>query len=283
MLEQISLLRAQLFGRKSEKKHSKDAPQPLFLFDIPEPEGIEEDKEDSEKIFVPGHTRKKRGRKALPEDLPRIEVLHDIDDKEKICACGCELSRIGEEVSEQLDIIPAKIQVIRHIRPKYACKNCEGVQDNGPTVKISPVPLQIIPKSIATPGLIAHILTGKFIDHTPFYRQEKQFIRLGVDVSRSSMCNWSMRAASFCQPLLNLIQDHILAGILINIDETPLQVLREPGRSPISKSYMWIFRRGDPKKPAIIFKYHQTRSGDVLRTFLHGFQGYVQTDAVSAP
>ncbi|NOZ66655.1 MAG: IS66 family transposase [Alphaproteobacteria bacterium] len=282
MLEQIRLLRAQLFGRKSEKRRpDKDAPQPLFLFDVPEPEEIEpdEDDNDSEKVFVPAHSRKKSGRKALPDDLPRIEVVHDIDDNEKICACGCELSRIGEEVSEQLDIIPAKIQVICHIRPKYACKNCEGVQDDGPTVKIAAVAPQIIPKSIATPGLIAHVLTGKFVDHTPFYRQEKQFIRLGVDVSRASMCNWAMRAALFCQPLLNLIQDEILAGILINIDETPLQVLREPGRSPTSKSYMWIFRRGDPENPAIVFQYHPNRSGDVPKAFLRGFKGYVQTDA----
>ncbi len=136
LLEQIRHLRAQLFGRKSEKFQSEGGPQPLPLFDMPEPVGIEDDKEE----------------------------IH----------------------------VPARVQVIRHIRPKYACKNCEGVEDNGPTVKIAPVHPQIIPKSIASPGLLAHILTGKFIDHTPFYRQEKQFIRLGVEVSRTSMCNWAV-------------------------------------------------------------------------------------------
>ena len=168
LLEQISLLRAQLYGRKSEKFKPADGPQPLPLFDMPEPaEGIDEPEEET---HIPAHNRKKRGRKALPDNLPRVERVHDIDDTDKICGCGCELSRIGEEVSEQLDVIPAQVQFIRHIRPKYACKNCEGIEDDGPTVKIAPVPPQIIPKSIAIPGLLSHILSGKFIDHTPFYR-----------------------------------------------------------------------------------------------------------------
>ena len=274
--EQIRHLRAQLFGRKSEKIIPEDGPQPLPLFDMPEPEGLDEDEEE---VHVPGHTRKKRGRKALPADLPRIERIHDIDDK--TCGCGCELSRIGEEVSEQLDILPAQVRVIRHIRPKYACRNCEGVQDDGPAVRIAPVHPQIIPKSIVSPGLLAHILTGKFIDHTPFYRQEKQLIRLGVEVSRTSMCNWAIQAASACQSLFNLLKDEIQAGSYINVDETTLQVLQEPGRSPTSKSYMWVFRRGDPEKPVLIYEYHPTRSGDVANAFLRDFQGYVQTDGYS--
>jgi transposase len=137
----------------------------------------------------------------LQRTFPGLNVSMIIDDADKICACGYELSRIGEETSEQLDIIPAKMQVIRHIRPKYACRNCEGVEDDGPTVKIAPVPPRIIPRSIATPGLLAQILTAKFVDHTPFYRQEKQFQRLGVELSRTSMCGWAMQVALSSQPL----------------------------------------------------------------------------------
>ena len=278
LLEQISLLRAQLFGRKSEKISQEGGPQPLPLFDMPEPEGIDEVKEETS---VPAHTRKKPGRKPLPAELPRIEHVHDIAEEDKICDCGCTLSRIGEEVSEQLDVIPARVQVIRHIRPKYACKQCEGVHNDGPAVKIAPVPQQILPKSIASPGLLAHIVTGKFVDHLPFYRQEKQLVRLGVDVSRTSMCNWAMKTAEACRPLLNLLQDEVLAGSSINIDETTLQVLKEPGRDPTSKSYMWVFRKGDPEKQALVFEYRPTRSGDVARTFLGDFKGYVQTDGYS--
>ena len=145
LLEQICHLRAQLFGRKNEKMRPEGGPQPLPLFDMPEPEV----REETDEIQVPAHHRKKAGRKPLPPELPRVEVVHDIDAADKICGCGNELSRIGEEVSEQLDIIPAKVRVIRHIRPKYACRDCEGVEDSGPAVKIAPVPPQIIPKSIA--------------------------------------------------------------------------------------------------------------------------------------
>ncbi len=277
LLEQVRHLRAQLFGRKSERIKPESGVQPLPLFDLPEPEVEEEAAE----IQVPAHRRRKPGRRPLPEELPRVEIVHDLDEAEKTCGCGSELSRIGEEVSEQLDIIPAQVRVLRHIRPKYACKNCEGVEDEGPAVRVAPVPPQIIPKSIVTPGLLAHILTGKFVDHTPFYRQEKQFVRLGVEVSRTSMCNWALQAATACQPLLNLLQDEVLAGSYINIDETGLQVLKEPGRDPTAKSYMWIFRRGDPERPALVYQYHPTRSGDVARAFLGDFQGYVQTDGYS--
>jgi len=278
LLEQISLLRAQLYGRKSEKHIPGDSPQ-LSLFDMPEP--VVDEEAQGEEIHVPAHNRKKRGRKALDENLPRVEVIHDLDPEDKICGCGAVLSRIGEEALEQLDVIPAKVQVIRHIRPKYACKHCEGLQDDGPTVKIAPVVSQIIPKSIASPGLLAHILTGKFVDHMPFYRQEKQLIRLGGDICRASMCNWAQKVAEACQPLLNLLQDEIVSGNYINIDETPVQVLAEPGRPPTSKSYMWVFRRGDPEKTALVFEYHATRHGDAAKTFLGDFKGHVQTDGYS--
>ena len=271
LLEQIRHLRAQLYGRKSEKVVPADGPRPLPLFDMPEPEEIE--KETGEEVRVAAHSRKKRGRKPLPEDLPRVEVVCDIDEDEKTCGCGCRLRRIGEETSEQLDIVPAKIRVIRTIRPKYACPECDGS-----AVRIAPVPARIIPKSIVSPGLLAHILTEKFIDHLPFYRQEKRLSRLGIDVSRTSMCRWAMQAAASCQPLLNLLSEDLLAGTFVQVDETTLQVLAEPGRSPTSKSYTWVFRRGDPDRPILIYQYHPTRSGDVANTFLRGFAGTVQTD-----
>jgi transposase len=275
LLEQISHLRAQLFGRKSEKLFAGAQAVPLPLFDMPETAIPEEEKED---VHIPAHNRKKSGRKPLPEELPRIDIVHDIDESEKICGCGCELSKMGEDVSEQLDVVPARIQVLRHIRPKYACKKCDGLEDNGPTVKIAPVAPQVIPKSIAGPGLLAFILTGKFVDHLPFYRQEKQFKRLGVELSRTLMCNWAIKAAAICQPLLNLMQDEMLDGKFINIDETTVQVLKETGRNPTTKSYMWVFRRGDPGKTTLIFQYHPTRAGAVVKLFLDDFKGYVQTD-----
>lgn len=271
--EKIRQLYDKLFGKKSEKYFGK-SPQ-LPLFDMPE---IDPEPELAEKVEVPAHTRKKSGRKPLPEELPRVDVVHDIPEEEKVCACGAHLERIGEEVSEKLDIIPADIRVIRHIRPKYSCKYCEGIEDDGPTVKIAPVPPQIIPKGIASAGLLAHILVGKFADALPFYRQEKQFARLGVEIDRATMCNWAIKVADACEPLLKLLHKDILSGPLINIDETTVQVLNEPGRSPTTKSYMWIFRGGAPERPSLIYQYYPGRNGGVASDFLQKYKGIVQTD-----
>lgn len=274
--EEVRLLRQSIFGPKSEKLPDGDSPQ-LLLFDMPENPPEEEDMEADE-IVVPTHTRKKRGRKPLPKDLPRIEVTHDIPEEEKICACGCALSRIGEETSEKLDIIPTKMQVIVHIRPKYACKECEGLDENTPSVKIAPVPAQIIPKGLATAGLLSHVLVAKFCDALPFYRQEKQFSRIKIDIPRQTMCNWAMKAADACEDIVKLLHEEIRGGPLINADETTVQVLHEPGRRPTTKSYMWVFRGGTPEKPVVIYQYHPSRSADVAEVFLRGYKGAVQTD-----
>jgi transposase len=274
--ERIRLLQKELFGRKTEKQSKSDQKQ-LLLFDenqVDDPEGDEL----PEEVTVPEHSRKKRGRKPLPEELPRVEVILDINEDEKVCGCGCELSHIGNDTSEKLEIIPAKVQVIRYIRKKYACKNCEGVEDDGPTVRIASLPPQIIPKGIATPGLLAHIIVSKFEDALPFYRQEKILRRMGVDLPRSTLCNWTVKVADKIEPIISLFHDGIRSGPLVNIDETPVQVLKEPGRSNTSKSYMWVYRGGDPDHPMLIYQYQPTRSGQVPLSFLDKYKGYVQTD-----
>jgi transposase len=273
--EQIRLLYAKMFGKKSEKRTGEEANPQLPLFDMPEPAETEPERETVE---VPAHSRQKSGRKPLPAALPRVDVIHDIDEAEKTCGCGTTLSRIGEDVSEKLDIIPAVIRVIRHIRPKYACRQCEGLETDGAAVKIAPPPKQIIDKGIATAGLLAHILIAKFCDALPFYRQEKQFDRLGADLGRATMCNWAMKAADACRPVLELLHREIRSGPLINIDETTVQVLAEPGRAPTTKSYMWVCRGGPPGKPGILYHYAPSRSAAVAKALLQSYAGVVQTD-----
>lgn len=279
--EKIRSLQAQIYGRKTEKLFHVLAVDQPTLFDEAEQGVLAAEEGVREEIEVQGHKRKVRGRKPLPADLPRIEIVHDVSESEKQCGCGCEKSCIGQEVSEQLDIIPAKLQVFRHIRLKYACRHCEGVEDEGSAVCIAPVPIQLIPKSMASPGLLAHVLTAKFVDSVPFYRQEKQFSRLGVDLPRATMCGWAMNVAERCQPLLDLLFGEIRSGPLMNIDETTVQVLHEPGRPATSKSYMWVFRGGSEAQPTLMYQYHPTRAGDVAVRFLRGFKGYVQTDGYS--
>ena len=280
--QRINVLEKVIFAPKSEKRRPDEGEGGAQLHLFNEAEALAEEKAKQTAVTVPEHTRQRPKRKPLPEGLPRIEVLHDIEESEKVCACGAERSRIGEDVCEKLDIIPAKIQVIRHIRPKYACKSCEGVEAEGPTVKIAPPPPQIIPKGIATPGLLAHVAVSKYADALPLYRQEKIFERSGIEISRSTMAGWMVMVAKSCSPIMDLLYKGLLAGPLINIDETPVQVLKEPGRANTTKSYMWVFRGGRPDKPVILYRYSTTRSGEIPREVLQGYRGYCQTDAFSA-
>jgi transposase len=276
--EQIRLYRAMLYGRKSEKNNEAEKDQLGLFNEAEETAFVSSLEEKPEEITVPSHTRRKSGRRPLPDDLPRVEVIHDLAEEEKSCACGSSLSRIGEEVSERLDIVPARVRVIKHIRYKYACKGCEGVESVGGAVKIAALPPQMIPQGIATEGLLAFILISKFADALPFYRQEKIFERLGVEIGRATMANWAIHAGQRCKPLIELLWREILSGPVINMDETPVQVLNEPGRANTSKSFMWVFRGGEVEHPAVLFRYDPSRSGQFLLKDLENYSGYIQTD-----
>jgi transposase len=278
--EQLRLFRNELFGRSSEKRHPPH-PDQLSLFSADAQSAIEDGPAGDDKIIIAAHSRKKRGRKPLPKDLPRIDVIHDLSEAEKQCVCGARLTRFGEEVCEKLDYVPARLRVERHIRYKYACKSCEGVDDDSPTIKIAAAPVQLIPKSNATAGLLAHIAVSKFADAVPLYRQQKIFDRLGIELSRAVMSQWMVKAARSCSGLLDLLQNGLLCGPLINIDESPFQVLKEPGRKNTSKSYMWVFRGGAPHRPILLYQYRRTRSGRTALNFLQDYHGYIQSDDFS--
>lgn len=274
----VRLLQAMLYGPASEKRKVPETEsQQHLLFDEAETL-VEAVPESAATVQVPAHERKRPGRRPLPADLPRVEVVHDLPEAEKVCACGCALTRIGEVVCEKLDKIPAKIQVIRHIRIKYACRGCEGVDSVGGAVKLAPMPPQIIPQGIATPGLLADLLVAKFSDGLPFYRQEAIFSRLGIDLPRATMCNNTLLAARAIEPLMELLLQEIRSGPVLGMDETPVQVLGEPGRKNTTESYMWVARGGPPGRPGVYFRYSPTRSGSVAIELVGDFQGWVQCD-----
>ena len=282
-LEQIELLKHKVFGKSSERHTSQEEELQGRLFDIPEveepeDEDVSEDASDDDEILVPEHKRAKPGRKPLPAHLPRVDVVHDIPEEEKVCPCGCQLTCIGADESERLCHKPAEVYVELHKRLKYACRECEGTEDDGPTVKISPLVPTLIPKSIATPSLLAYILVSKFVDALPFYRQEKIFARQNIDMNRTTMCNWAMKVASACEPLLEALSQEIRSGPLINIDETKIQVLKEAGRSPTTDSFMWVRVGGVFGRPGIIFTYAPSRGSEVAEQLLAGYQGIVQSD-----
>lgn len=274
---EVRLLRQKLYAPKSERMIIEPEVQ-ANLFNEAEAATTEEEPAGQQQIA--SYTRKKGGRRALPENLPRIEQVHDIPEEEKVCGCGCRLSRIGEEVTEELDIIPRQYRVVRHIRPKYACRQCEGTESDKGAVQIAPPPVQLLPKTIATAGLVASVVVEKFADGLPLYRQAARFSREGIEISRGTLSNWVVRVGELCIPLLEILREDLRAGPLINADETPLQVLHEPGRANTTQSYMWVFRGGmSPPGSVVLFDYRPTRSaGEILREYLGGYTGYVQTD-----
>jgi transposase len=272
LIEEIRLARQQRFSPSSEKNILQSD-----LFDeagVELPDEVKAQIEEDEVPVASYKLKKGTGRRPLPDYLSREVVVHDIPEADKICGCGEQLVRIGEEISEQLKYIPAKINVIQHVRPKYACKPC---QEN---VKIAPMPMLLLPKSIATPELVAHTIISKYCDHIPLYRQESIWQRLEFDIPRSSLCGWILKVAELCEPLVKLLQKNIIAYDYAQADETTVQVLDEVGRDNQTKSYMWCYRGGGDK-PSIVYDYQETRGGYHAQQFLAGFKGYLQSDAYS--
>lgn len=271
LIEEIRLAKQQRFAPSSEKN--------ILQPDLFDEAGIELPEEAKEQLNdhteVKSHTRKKYPvRRPLPAYLPREVVLHDISAADKVCHCGEHLVRIGEEISEQMKYIPARINVIQHVRPKYACKPC---QEN---VKIAPMPLLLLPKSIATPELVAHTIISKYCDHLPLYRQQSIWERMEIDMSRSSLCGWILKVAELCGSLIELLQKNIVSYDYAQVDETTVQVLDEIGRDNTTKSYMWCYRGGGDQL-SIVYDYQETRGGYHAQQFLAGFKGYLQSDAYS--
>lgn len=271
LMEQVRLLKHHRFGASSEKS----SPDQLALFDEAELLALENNDpvDEPDDIEVPRHTRKRGHRTSLPDDLPRVRVELDIADEDKICECGCEKKRIGDETSEQLEIIPQQVRVIQNVRFKYACPSCEA------GVQIAKLPPSPIPKSNVAPGLLAYIIISKFMDALPLYRQEKIFERIGVSISRTSMARWVIQSSILVQVLLNMMQDHALSEDILAIDETTIQVLKEPDKPPESKSQMWVRRGGPPDRPVVLFNYSPSRGQSVADELLGGFEGYLQSDA----
>ncbi|MFC4311603.1 IS66 family transposase [Steroidobacter flavus] len=217
---------------------------------------------------------KSPGRKALPAHLPRIEVRHELPALERVCGCGSLLTEIGAETSEQLDYIPAKIQVIRHVRPKYACRHCHV------GVKIGPVPAQFLPRSNISARMAAHLITSKFVDGLPFYRLETVLARHGIAVPRGTQAAVAIRGHEAIVPLVNLMDERMRASGYIRIDETPLQVLKSDTHS--QQHMMWVRVAGPPGQRLILFDHDPSRSSQVAARLLDGAHGYVQSDGYAA-
>lgn len=267
--EQVALLRQRLFGRQSEQAVDPATPQ-MALFNEAEHEVEPVDESAEEEAVSPAKRRGKR--KPLPADLPRIEIIHELPEHELTCVCGCRKHAIGEEVSEQLEIVPMQIRVIKHGRKVYGRRDCE----------IAPITAdksaQLFEKSIASPSVLAMLLTTKYVDGLPLHRFEKVLSRHGVDIPRQTLARWVIQCGEHLQPLLNLMRDQLLESRVIHCDETRVQVLKETGLQPGSQCWMWVQTGGPPDKPVILFDYSTSRAQEVPARLLEGYRGYLMTD-----
>lgn len=273
----VEQLLRRLFGTRSERLD----PDQLTMFaeawaaeNAPPAEAPEEEAVREAKPKKKGH-----GRKPLPKDLPRERVEHDVTPEEKVCACcGGEKLRIGETVTEQLEYVPASLHVIEHVQLKYACKGCqEGVA-------IGEKPAQPIEKSLAGPGLLAHVITGKYCDHLPLHRQEGIFKRHGVELSRKTLCGWVLKSAEVLCPVVEALMAEVLQSKVIHTDDTPVQVRDGDRRGKTRRGRMWPYV-GDADHPYTIFDYTPGRERAGPESFLRQFIGteenprYIQCDA----
>ncbi len=256
------------FGPSSEQT----PPGQGRLFDEGETVSASLDAEDAS-VEVKAHARKRTRRPRLSDDLPRVEIIHDLSDAEKVCPeHGCDLTPMGEESSEQHEFIPATVQVLRHICKKYTCPACEG------RVVTAKKPPQPIPKSVATPSLLAWVAVSKYADALPLYRQTQIFKRVGFEVDRTTLARWMVASGELIQPLINLLWDRLRQESVVHMDETTVQVLAEPGKTPQSKSYMWVSVAGPPQGGMVLFHYAPSRRGQVAKTLLEGYEGALMVD-----
>jgi transposase len=279
----IEKYRRMIFGRKSEKLSGELEQLEFRLEELETAQAAEEAAQASAEAAQPPATptvpkrRSRPQRKPLPEDLPREVVTH-LPPHNCCPDCGGALRQFGEDVSEQLERIPASFKVIRHVRPKFACAGCESVVE-------APAPARPIDRGLPGPGLLAQVLVSKYADHQPLYRQSQIYAREGVDLDRSTLAGWVGAASELLAPLVDEISKHVLRASKIHADDTPVPVLA-PGNGKTKTGRLWTYVRDDRPAglgtaPAVWFAYSQDRKGEHPRRHLKDFKGALQADAYS--
>lgn len=275
---QLQQMLRRLFGRSAEKID----PKQMLLFETllnqlapatPVAEALPESAPAS-RPATNGH-----GRRRLPSDLPRQKVIHDLPEEQKPCpCCGAMRHVIGQEVSEQLDYVPAKLAVIEHVRLKYACRACEEkAAEGGPQIITAEKPLSPIEKGLAAPGLLSYVMVSKYSDHLPLHRLEHILARHGIQIARSTMCDWAAQCAALLRPLYHRMVEEVLQSKVIHTDDTPVDVL-DRERNQTRTGRFWVYL-GDKSHSYTVFTYTPSRSRDGPQQFLRKWSGYLQADA----
>ena len=286
LLEQLRVLKSKQFGSSSEKASEEIYGQLSLLFNEPEFYAENDGKAETPAVEVRSHTRKRksgRARDILPENVEVVEVEHTLPEEERQCPeCGEIMQPIGTEVQEKIQIIPAKIILHRDVYVTYACQSCKENNISTPILQTPKEPA-LIPGSYASAEAVAHFAVQKFVMGSPLYRQEQEWNRQGVMISRQTMSNWLIRSSDdWLAPVYDELHKQLLQHDLLHADETELQVLHEEGRDAKAKSYMWLYRTGsDAEHPIVLYEYAPGRGREYPKAFLKDFQGYLQTDGYS--
>jgi transposase len=273
--EQLGLAKHRQFGPSSEKS---DPAQEAMLFNEAEAAATSEAPEPETETV--SYTRRKRGgpRELDLSGLEVEEIRYELPEEERVCpACQGDMHPMGEEVRNEVEIVPAKFKVTRHVRAKYACRHCDRNEESTP-ILVAPMPAPAFPGSLASPSAVAYIMAQKYVEGLPLYRQEQNLARQGLELSRQTMSNWILRGADWLERIYDRMHYHLLARDILHADETPLQVLKEPGRAAQTQSRMWLYRTGRQGPPIALFEYTQTRSAEHPVAFLAGFDGYLSVD-----
>jgi transposase len=289
--QQLGLLKHHRFGTSSERWNPSQVQIPFNEAEVTaDPEAPEPDP-----VIVVKRRRKQSGQRQLElTSLATEEVEYYLSEDEQVCPqCDGSLHEMGKEVRQELKVIPAQLVLVKHIRAKYACRRCQN-EDISTPILTAPMPAPAFPGSLASPSAVAYIMSQKFVEGLPLYRQEQYFKRQGLELSRQTMANWMLKGADWLEPVYSAMKQTLLAGDIVCADETTLQVLREPGRKATTDSYMWLYRSGRPpadteasttgvlRPPIALFEYQQTRASEHAIAFLKGFVGYLCADGYQA-
>lgn len=275
---QFRLMAQKKYGASSEKVPEGQAALELFNEAETLSGSVEADVEEATET-TSSKTKKRKQRKSLDEHLPVTIVTYSLPEEERVCSCcGNSTHVMTTETRRDISIIPAQVYVTEHQREIYSCRVCEREGIETPIVK-APAPNPVLPKSMASPSVLAYVLTQKFQAGLPLYRLEEQFRQLGASLSRQTLSNWVLSATErWIAPLYELMKQTLLKQGVLHADETTLQVLREEGRKASSKSYMWLYRTGQSGPPCVLYDYQTTRSAKHAKRFLESFRGTLHVD-----
>ena len=281
LLEQVRLSRKKLYGSSSERLEEELMGQLSLMFDETE---AWVSKRRSKETKVAAHTRRSsRLEEVLPDNVPVEVVEHRIPENELDCpVCGTTMMEIGKDVRRTLVMIPAQVKIREDVYFTHACPKCKEEGTETPIRKAERLPA-LIPDSYASPEAVAHIMVQKFVMHVPLYRQEKEWNRAGVQLSRQTMSNWVLRVAEdWLRPIYDHLHRQLLQREVLHADETTLQVLKLEGQTARSKCYMWLYRTGgDAEHPIVLYEYQQNRKAENAEAFLKGFTGWLHADGYS--